>query len=246
MGSANYEIIGQHYSSLRKPDTDIANLIHATIGQGNSVVNIGAGTGSYEPQNNYVVAVGPSKQMLLKRKNRNPVIQALAEQLPFKSNSFDTALAILTLHHWNSLEIGLIEAKRVARSKIVILTWVDFPITFWLYDYFPELRELDKNLFPSIERLGDILGEIEVTPVLIPNNCTDGFLCAYWSRPESYLDAYIRSAISSFSRLDNIDLGLKNLEHDLQTGLWNKRYGFLKELKNYDLGYRLIVANIKN
>ncbi|MEZ5536711.1 MAG: class I SAM-dependent methyltransferase [Thiolinea sp.] len=175
-------------------------------------------------------------------KENTTVYCAPAEKLPFEANSFDAALAVLTIHHWSDWQKGLQEAMRVARSKIVLFTWVGMPNGFWLFDYFPEIEGIDKALFPSVKELAAVLGNIQVKTVPIPADCTDGFLCAYWSRPESYLDPMLRSAISTFSRIDGLEKGLAKLSDELKTGEWERKYRFLKDLPDFDFGYRLVVS----
>jgi SAM-dependent methyltransferase len=245
MTSANYEIVGKHYSSLRQPDPRIARAIHSELDDAQSIVNIGAGTGSYEPFDKQITAVEPSETMIAQRIDRanTEVYRASAENLPFEPDSFDTALAILTIHHWNNWQKGLQEALRVTRDKIVLLTWIGMPEGFWLFDYFPEIEHIDKDLFPSVEQISTVLGSVDVKTVPIPSDCTDGFLCAYWSRPESFLDSRIRSAISTFSRINNVEEGVQKLSMDLENGEWHRKYGYLKELPDFDFGYRLIVSN---
>jgi SAM-dependent methyltransferase len=244
VGSANYDIVGRHYSGLRKPDPTIAKIIHSELADADTIINIGAGTGSYEPAGKFIVAIDSSETMLAQRvANNAALVRGHAEQLPFQTDSFDTALAVLTIHHWDNWKAGLREAGRVAIKKIVMFTWIGMPDGFWLFDYFPEIEHIDRDLFPSIEQLSEVLGPVKTVPVPIPAACTDGFLCAYWRRPESYLNPQIRSAISTFSRLNDIEPGLKKLAQDLQTGAWHKRYGHLLDLPSYDFGYRLVVVN---
>jgi SAM-dependent methyltransferase len=238
-----YDTIGARYSDYRHPDPRIATALNAELGQAVNIVNIGAGVGSYEPQDRDLVAVEPSQVMISQRaKNGAPIVQARAESLPFKDAAFDAATAILTIHHWSDIERGLLEACRVARSRVVLLTWVGFGQDFWLLDYLPQIREIDEPLFPSIEDLAHCLGPVRVTPVPIPQDCTDGFLCAYWRRPYSYLDEGVRSAISTFSRVLDIHDGLRQLEEDLKSGVWQRRYGHLFQADRMDFGYRLVVC----
>jgi hypothetical protein len=152
-------------------------------------------------------------------------------------------LAILTIHHWRNWKKGLQEAFRVTRNRIVLFTWIGMPDGFWLFDYFPEIEHIDKDLFPSVEQLSAVLGNLEVKTIPIPTDCTDGFMCAYWSRPASYLDSRIRSAISTFSRLGDIEKGVKKLSRDLDSGEWNRKYGHLQALSEFDFGYRLVICN---
>jgi SAM-dependent methyltransferase len=176
------------------------------------------------------------------RKNTE-IFRASAENLPFKTNSFDAALAILTIHHWNNWQKGLKEAYRAARNRIVLSIWTGMPEGFWLFDYFPEIEHIDKDLFPTIEQLSTVLGTIEIEAVPIPADCTDGFLCAYWSRPESYLSSRIRSAISTFSRINSVDEGERKLSKELNNGEWKRKYGYLQKLSEFNFGYRLIVSH---
>jgi SAM-dependent methyltransferase len=243
VGSADYNIVGRFYSRLRKPDPHIAKIIHNELADAGSVVNLGAGTGSYEPSDKRVVAIEPSDIMFAQRSTENAsLVRGRAEQLPFADNSFDAALAILTIHHWDNWEAGLREARRVATGKIVVFTWVGMPHGFWLFDYFPEIEHIDNGLFPTIEQISQLVGPLKVIPVAIPADCTDGFLCAHWRRPEAYLNPAVRSAISTFSRIANLESGLKKLSQDLETGAWHKRYGYLQGRDNYDFGYRLLVT----
>lgn len=244
MATADYEVIGENYSVLRQPDLRIAAIINSHLEAMESIVNLGAGTGSYEPEGKIIAAVEPSETMIRQRieKPNTAVYQAAAENLPFESHSYDAAMAILTIHHWENWAKGLSEAYRVAKEKVVLLTWFGMPQGFWLYDYFKELEDLDTALFPTLEQISSVLGEVEVIPVPIPSDCTDGFLCAYWARPEMYLHAEIRSGISTFSRISNTQAGLDKLASDLKSGEWQNQYGHLLNLKEYDYGYRLVVG----
>jgi SAM-dependent methyltransferase len=217
--------------------------LDAELGPAVSIVNVGAGVGAYEPRDRNVIAIEPSLLMISQRpRSAHPVIRARAESLPFRDDAFDAAMAILTIHHWSDMERGLLEARRVAKRKVILLTWIGFYQDFWLLDYFPQVREIDEPLFPSIEVLAQILGPLRVIPVPIPHDCTDGFLCAYWRRPQAYLDEGVRNAISTFSRVRTIKDGLHRLEEDLRSGAWLKRYHHLFHEKNMDYGYRIVVT----
>lgn len=238
-----YDTIGARYSNYRRPDPRIAAALNAELNQAISIVNIGAGVGSYEPQGRALVAVEPSQVMISQRaRNGTPIVQARAESLPFKDEAFDAATAILTIHHWSDIEQGLLEARRIVRGRVILLTWVGFGQDFWLLDYLPQIREIDEPLFPSVEELSLLLGPVRVTPVPIPYDCTDGFLCAYWRRPFSYLDEGVRSAISTFSRVLDVRDGLRRLEEDLKSGAWRSRYRHLFQTDSMDFGYRLVVC----
>lgn len=240
---SRYDRIGVNYSDLRKPDPRIAAFIEAALGGAETVLNVGAGTGSYEPAGREVTALEPSIEMI--RQRRAPaaaLVQGRAEDLPFGDASFDASMAILTVHHWSDQGRGLAEMRRVTRGPIVILTYDPAFRGFWLADYIPELVTLDEAQMP---RMGDYehrLGPVAVSPVPIPHDCTDGFLCAYWRRPAAYLDRRIRAAISSFWALGDVSEALARLERDLESGAWAERHGELLALDSRDCGYRLVVT----
>jgi SAM-dependent methyltransferase len=238
-----YDEIGINYSDLRKPDVRIADAILNALGSCGSVVNVGAGTGSYEPTDRTVIAVEPSIEMIRKRsRTAVPAVQASAEHLPFDDNSFDAAMAILTVHHWQDKIAGMRELRRVTRGRIVILTF-DPTSRPWLTDYIPGLATLDEKQMPPIVDFEKWLGPIHVTPLKIPHDCTDGFLYAYWRRPSAYLDSRIRSGSSSFWALGDISNELSRLDEEIKTGKWAQRYAELLPLESYDAGYRLIVTD---
>jgi SAM-dependent methyltransferase len=243
MSEPLYDQIGIGYSDYRRPDPRIAARIEAALGQCRSVVNIGAGAGSYEPRDRSVVAVEPSAAMIRQRRQAAAqVIQADAVRLPFLDRAFDAALAILTLHHWPDKARGLAELRRVARERVVILTWDPEHAAFWLIqDYLPQILEIDRRDFPTLREIEQAIGPIETEPLAIPADCVDGFLGAYWRRPAAYLDSRVRAAISIFSKLD-ATAAMARLEADLADGTWNARYGELLARAELDVGYRLIVA----
>lgn len=241
--SAKYDTIGINYAELRKPDRRIARIIERALGPAQSVLNVGAGTGSYEPPDRSVIAVEPSREMIRKRgPAAAEAIQAAAENLPFDDKSVDAAMAILTLHHWPDKEAGLREMRRVTRGRIVLLTF-DPSHRPWLTDYLPELAALDERQMPKMSDYERWLGRVEITPVLVPHDCSDGFLYAYWRRPAAYLDARIRSGSSSFWAIGSAaDAGLEKLRQDLESGAWARRYADLLIRDEYDAGFRLVVA----
>ncbi|MBN1614635.1 MAG: class I SAM-dependent methyltransferase [Deltaproteobacteria bacterium] len=240
---ALYDSIGKRYRSHRLPDRRIAAILFRELANASTIVNIGAGGGAYEPDDKEVIAVEPSRVMIDHRRGRKAaVVQARAEALPFRQNAFDCAMAVLTIHHWSDIERGLQEALRVAKRKVVLLTWVGFPSHFWLLDYLPQIRSIDEPMFPTMEQLASWMGSLRSIVVPIPHDCTDGFLCAYWRRPGAYLDQGVRSAISTFSRVRDIEEGLERLKADVAAGLWLERYGDLLEKKEIDLGYRVVVS----
>ena len=238
-----YDAIGRGYARLRRPDPRIAAAIEDALGDATSVLNVGAGTGSYESSGRTVVAVEPSLTMIGQRPvDSVAVVRAVASALPFAAGAFDAATAILTIHHWPDPVAGLRELRRVAAGPIVILTHEPVAGRFWLHDYVGALLDREQDLFLMPDDLGDLLGPVEVRPIPVPADCVDGFLGAYWRRPEAYLDSAVRSAISAFAKHDKAPAGLERLREDLRTGAWQRRYGHLLELPELDLGYKLVIA----
>ncbi len=241
--SVKYDTIGINYAELRKPDPRIARVIEGALGSAQTVLNVGAGTGSYEPADRSVTAVEPSREMIRKRSpGAAQAVQASADHLPFGDKSFDASMAILTIHHWPDKAAGLREMRRVTRGRIVLLTF-DPSHRPWLTDYLPELATLDEAQAPAMSDYERWLGRVEITPVLVPHDCSDGFLYAYWRRPAAYLDERIRSGSSSFWAIGSAEAGLERLKRDLESGEWERRYADLLALDAYDAGYRLVVAD---
>lgn len=242
---ALYDTIGRGYAELRRPDARIAAAIEGALGDAASVVNVGAGAGSYEPRGRRVIAVEPSEVMIAQRPaGAAPCVPGSAESLPLETGSVDAAMTVLSMHHWKDRERGVREMARVARRRVVALTWVPDGAPFWLTDeYFPEIMAHDRTIFPSTGELQQmfelLVGPTEITPVPIPHDCTDGFLCAYWRRPECYLRMDVRSAISSFARID-AEPGLARLREDLASGRWAERNRGLLAMDALDAGYRVV------
>ncbi|MET0546955.1 MAG: methyltransferase domain-containing protein [Caulobacterales bacterium] len=241
MVDAIYDSIGEGYALRRRTDPQIAAHLRAALGDVSSVINIGAGAGSYEPDDRTVLAIEPSGEMIRQR----PVgaahcIQATAEDLPVADQSFDAAMAVLTIHHWRDWRRGLQEMQRVAKSKMLLLTYDPDGPGFWLtHDYFPEIKQIDHASMPSLNAIAGALGGFQQSPVCIPFDCTDGFLGAYWRRPAAYLDPSVRKSISCFSRFDAAP-GLRRLQNDLGSGAWANRNAALLALSELDIGYRLL------
>ncbi len=242
--TALYDTIGTTYGRYRRPDLRVQAAIDAALGDAKTVVNIGAGSGSYEPAG-LIIAVEPARTMIAQRPiGSAPVVQAVAEHLPFRDKQFDAALAILTTHHWPDPRAGLREMARISHKQI-ILTHNDAAFAnFWLtVEYIPELPRLDlaERFMPPIE---DTMRITDIIPVPVPWDCTDGFLCSYWRRPEMYLDPDARAAISGLALLGDDITGpaINRLAADIKSGAWDARYGHLRELDELDLGYRIIVA----
>lgn len=241
-----YDTIGRTYAHHRRPDPRIGARLTAALAGARSVLNVGAGTGSYEPTDRPVVAVEPSTVMLAQRPpGTAPAVRARAEALPFPDRAFDAVLAVLTLHHWTDRAAGLAECARVARERVVLLTFDPEAGGFWLTrDYLPQFAAADLRVFPPVAAYAEAFGpdaRVEVTPVPVPRDCVDGFLGAYWARPAAYLDAAVRAGISSFASLGT-EAGLERLRGDLASGVWEERHRDVLGVDELDIGYRLVVA----
>lgn len=244
---AIYDKIGIDYAQKRQSDPRIASQILEKLKGAKRIVNIGAGTGSYEPKHMDLIAIEPSQEMIKQRpENAHKVIQGSAESLPLPDQSFSHALTILSMHHWKNRELAFKEINRVATDKFVAVSWNPESKPFWLTrDYFPEMIEVDRQIFPSVRELETNFDNVEVCPLLIPEDCIDGFLAAYWKRPSAYLNKAVRQSISSFSKLDNINTGLEKLEFDLETGSWHKTNRSILNKTTLDTGYIIISAKTK-
>jgi SAM-dependent methyltransferase len=240
-----YDAIGDGYKTYRRSDPRIAAAIRLALADAGTVLNVGAGAGSYEPTDRRLVAVEPALSMIRQRGGDGaPVVQASATHLPFGDDAFDATLAILTLHHWPDRARGLAELARVARRRVVMLTWNPAAPSFWLTDeYFPALAAIDRPIFPTLDELGRTFGHLDIRTLPIPHDCTDGFLGAYWRRPHAYLDPGARSAMSTFTKLDSLEPGLSRLRSDLADGTWERRHGHLLAASELDLGYCLVIAH---
>lgn len=246
---ALYDNIGLGYTAFRRPDPRIASAIEAALGDVESIVNVGAGAGSYEPRGRNVTAVEPSEVMIRQRpQGAAPCRQGTADAIPLADKSVEAAMAILSAHHWPDMERGLREMTRVARRRVVLLTWVPDAEPFWLTrDYFPEVLAHDRTVFPTSGALAAMLeravGPAKIAAVPVPHDCIDGFLCAYWRRPELYLEPDRRAAISSFARI-NADQGLARLRDDLASGRWARHNHAVLSLDAKDLGYRVVSCEV--
>jgi SAM-dependent methyltransferase len=241
-----YDAIGATYTATRRTEPRIAAQISAALGDARTVLNVGAGTGSYEPPDRQVLAVEPSALMRSQRPaDAAPCVSAAAESLPFGDQSFDAAMAVCTLHHWQDPIAGLREMRRVARRVVVFLFDTSDPSQFWLTrDYLPEFAGLRirKVLTSPTELAGAIGARME--PVPIPWDCTDGFFEAHWRRPEAYLDERVRRGVSVWAAVgpDVEQRAVANLRDDLASGRWAERNRDLLELEAAELGARLLIA----
>jgi SAM-dependent methyltransferase len=242
-----YDRIGASYGSTRRPDPRIASQVHAALATMGSVVNVGAGAGSYEPAQT-IAAIEPSTVMITQRPPGSaPCVQAVAEALPLRDNCVDATMAILTVHHWTDLAAGINELRRIRRHRIVVLTWDQTVLgNFWLLrEYLPDAARINEALYVPIERLVQLLGGARVHTVPVAHDCTDGFGAAYWRRPDAYLDPTVRAGISMLAYADERDLGegLARLAADLRSGQWHQRHAELLEQQQLDAGYRLLVSD---
>jgi SAM-dependent methyltransferase len=245
MSIAPYDRLGRGYSRVRQPDPRIAAQIDAALGGARTVLNVGAGTGSYEPERREVTAVEPSAEMIAQRgPGSAPVVKASAEELPFAARSFDASLAVLTAHHWADLGAGLAEMRRVSRERIVIVTFDPEALTeLWIArDYFPEMLALKRRSGATSGELAELLGGATVESIPVPRDCTDHFFAALWARPEKLFDEEIVKpmwawqSISAEARRE----GRERLQADLDSGTWEQRYGHLRALPSLDVGLRLV------
>ena len=246
---SRYDAIGAEYASTRREDPAIAALIHEALGEARTVVNVGAGAGSYEPRDREVVPIEPSSVMIAQRDPALPqAIQASAYPLPLEDRSVDAAMAVLTVHHWDEeQEPGVKELRRVARGPVVILT-IDAEVSsrMWLLaDYVPEVADLDFRIFPPIEALARWLGgKVDVRPVPISRETPDWSLGSFWAHPERVLDEQARNATSGFARMppEVVERVVEAVGRDLADGTWDVRHGHLRGVEAYDSGLRLVVA----
>jgi SAM-dependent methyltransferase len=243
-----YDTIGFGYAKTRHADPTIRDRIHLALGNARSVLNVGAGTGSYEPHDRYVIAIEPSDVMAAQRPaDLAPAIRAQASDLPLRDKSVDAAMALLSLHHWDDCEKGLIELRRVSRGPVVLLTYdPEVSSRMWLMeDYAPEIAKQDREIFPAPTQLGQWLrGKFIIEDIPIPRNCLDWMLGSFWAHPERVLNPLARAGTSGFSRLPPqvIERIVLQVSRDLQSGAWDRRHGHLRELDSYDAGLRLVTS----
>ncbi|WP_263167596.1 class I SAM-dependent methyltransferase [Streptomyces sp. SCSIO ZS0520] len=241
---ATYDLIGSGYRRIRRPDPRLHALIGAALSGARTVVNVGAGAGSYEPEHAEVTAVDPSRVMLGQHPGARKLVSR-AEALPFRDGAFDAAMAVMTVHHWQDPHRGLRELRRVARRQAVF-TWdpAHLPRLWLLDEYLPEIRDLELARFTPLPEVAEALGAHTVLPFRIPHDFTDGFQIAYWRRPECFLDPVLRAASSTFPRLPPavVESAISRLGADLASGTWQRRHADLLTREDMDYGYRLILA----
>ena len=247
MSETAYDRIGRGYARTRRADGRIAARVRRALAPARSVVNVGAGAGSYEPNDIEVIPVEPSAVMIAQRPpDAARAIRAEAEAIPLPDDAADAAMTILSMHHWSDPERGVAEMRRVARTRVVVLTYDPHVMGFWLGEYAPEIFADDRERFPAIEDLLGWLSGGTVGTVEIPADCSDLFLGAVWARPELLLDGEVRASTSGFARMDDARerAVVAKLRADLASGRWDERYGELRRLDSLDVGLRLVAADL--
>lgn len=245
-----YDRMGLSYSEVRRADPRFEEAIWNALGAAKSILNIGAGAGSYEPRDRQVLAVEPSPVMISQRQpDAAPAIQGVAESIPLEDKSVDATMGVFTMQHWDDVDRGLAEVLRVTRDRVVFLTLdLDVTANMWLCrDYLPEIVEHDRETFPTIAHLEAVLPNLQMETIPVPRDCTDGFCVALWSRPEAHLDPHVRRSSSIWHLLPAavVDQGLDQLRSDLESGAWDRRYGELRTQASLDVGLRLITAKLR-
>jgi SAM-dependent methyltransferase len=246
-GDADYGVIGGRYADYRQPEPAIEALIARALGDARSVLNVGAGAGSYEPRDRQVTAVEPSAAMRAQRPaGLMPAIDAVAEQLPFADGQFDAAMTTFSVHQWRDVRLGLREMRRVTRGPVVIMSCdPNLVRRFWLNDYAPGVLDAEARRYPTMGQMAVALGgRGETIPVPIPWDCRDGFNEAYYARPERLLDPGARTSCSAWSFVppESAAASIEALRRDLASGAWDERHGHLREQTHYDGSLRLLVA----
>lgn len=248
-GDTNYGVIGTGYAAFRRPDPRIAELVEKALGGSQTVLNVGAGAGSYEPANRAVTPVEPSSSMRSQRSADLPqAIDAVAEDLPFPDQSFDASMSTFSVHQWKDLDAGLRELRRVTRGPVVIMTCEPSELDrFWLQHYCPEVLTVEARRYPPTQKIAAALGNrSQILPVPIPLDCTDGFNEAYYGRPSMLLNPEARLACSAWSFVDNavIQRFEGHLGHDLQSGKWDERFGHLRSQPSFPGSLKLIIGQL--
>lgn len=242
----DYERHGRTYAHHRRPDPRIAARIHSALGDARTVLNVGAGAGSYEPSDRWVLAVEPSATMRAQRPaGAPPAISARAEALPFDDDSVDAAMACVTIHHWEPPAAGLAELRRVARGPVVVFTFELEHLPAWQQEYLHEGLLVEQPRFPSIADVADALGgRTRVESIPTPGDCVDGFFEAFWRRPEELLDPAVRAAQSMWAVLEPgvEEMMVERLATALRSGAWDAEHGHLRAQESFPGALRLVIS----
>jgi len=244
--SVDYEHHGGTYAERRRADPRIEARIHAALGDAETVLNVGAGAGSYEPTDRWVLAVEPSATMRAQRPPGSaPAIDARAEELPFDDDSVDAAMACVTIHHWDPPEAGLAEMRRVARGPVVVFTFDLDHLPAWQQDHLAPGLEIERPRFQPLDAVAAALGgRTRIEPIPTPADCADGFFEAFWNRPEALLDPAVRAAQSMWALLQPgvEERIVERLDAALRSGEWDATHGHLRQLDEYDGALRLVIS----
>ncbi len=241
---ARYDTIGKGYASQRVPEPSWVAQITAGLGDAKTVLNIGAGTGNYEPDDRFVISVEPSDLMLSQR-TKGIAIQGVAEAIPVPDNSFDASMGTFTVHHWPDRAKGFAELRRISRRQVLVVFESKFSHEFWLAEYFPTVLESKTEIdAPTADEVGEHLTVVDVQTMWVPAECRDGVAAAYWQRPENYLRPEVQQSMSYLAMLtdEQRSAGTKRLADELANGEWETKYGYLKQQDQADYGYRLVIA----
>jgi SAM-dependent methyltransferase len=245
---ADYDTIGRGYASRRVADPRISDVVSAALGDARRILDVGAGAGSYEPADRRLVALDASPTMLAQRRvDAAPAVVGMAERLPFADRAFDAVMAVLTVHHWTDRQAGYGELRRVAPRRVVLTYEPAIHNAMWVVaDYVPEIATLDEQR-PGfcVDEVAEGIRATRVETVPVPGDCTDGFIMAFWRRPEAFLDPTVRAATSGFPAVDQrvVARAMARLRADLESGVWEERYGALRATDEFDAGLRLVVAD---
>lgn len=246
-GDFDYEGHASEYLLIRRPDARIAARLEAALGNARTVLNVGAGTGSYEPKNRTVFALEPAAEMRARRtSDAVPALRGTSDELPFDDNAVDACMSILSVHHWTHLERGLREMRRVARGPVVILSFDREALRgWWLNDYCSEVFDVESKRYPALDHLAEVLGgKVVVETVPIAIDCTDGFSEAYYARPEAFLDDRVLASQSAWGFVEPrvIERFQDQLRRDLESGSWDARYGDWRRRNEYEGAVRILTA----
>ncbi len=242
----DYERHGRSYAQHRRADPRIAARIHSALGDARTVLNVGAGAGSYEPDDRWVLAVEPSATMRAQRPpDSAPALAARAEALPFDDDAFDAAMACVTIHHWESPHAGLAELRRVARGPVVVFTFELDALPAWQLEFLREGVAKERPRFPALDDIATALGgRTQIQRIPTPGDCEDGFFEAFWRRPEALLDPAVRSAQSVWALLEPEveERIVQRLGAALESGEWDAAHGHLREETSFDGALRLVIS----